>query len=239
MIWPVLAAVTAAPALFAQSAVTDTNLHGWLVYNGDHGIAGRWGLHLEGHFRRHNALNAWQQLLLRPGLNFQASRDVMLTGGYAYIRTHRYGDYPLTARFSEHRIYQQAILRSRTGTLEFQQRPRLEQRWLAVVAAPGEQPRFWRRQGRFRYLSRAAVPVGKRGWYLAVQDEIFLNFGASKGARVFDQNRLSGAVGRQLGRAGRLEWGYLNQYLAQRNGRVFENNHTIQVVFISSLRFRK
>ncbi|MDX1982611.1 MAG: DUF2490 domain-containing protein [Bryobacteraceae bacterium] len=235
-------AVLAGPPAAAQPNATDHNLHGWLVYNGDHGLSNRWGIHLEGQFRRHNLFNSWQQLLLRPGVNFSLSRNVMLTGGYAYIRTHRYGEYPFPARFPEHRVYQQAIIRSKTGRIEWQQRPRLEQRWLGVVPGPDLRPISWRYQGRFRYLSRAAIGLGRNeptGWYIALQDEIFLNFGENKGARVFDQNRVFAAIGRRFGKAGNLEWGYMNQLVAQRNGRILEHNHTLQAVFISSLRFRK
>lgn len=36
----------------------------------------------------------WQQLLLRPALNFQVHRKVMPTGGYGFIEIYRYGVFP-------------------------------------------------------------------------------------------------------------------------------------------------
>jgi len=73
--------------LAAQDRITDHNFHGWFSYFGDHPIAGsKWGAHLEGQFRRHNVITRWQQLLLRPGVNYQATPAVMLTAGYAFVR---------------------------------------------------------------------------------------------------------------------------------------------------------
>ena len=57
-------------------------------------------------------------------------------------------------------------------------------------------------------------------------------------SNVFDQNRAYAAVTRALGKASRLELGYMNQIVQQRNGRVFENNHTLQVAVFSTLALR-
>ena len=58
--------------LLPQDRVNDHNAHGWFNYFGDHPISdSKWGLHLEGQYRRHNVITQWQQLLLRPGVNYQ------------------------------------------------------------------------------------------------------------------------------------------------------------------------
>src|SRR5690242_6855317 len=71
------------------SAQTDSNFHGWLMYFGDHPVSDRWGAHLEAQFRRTNGGLTPQQLLLRPAVNFTVNPHLMLTGGYAYVRTSR------------------------------------------------------------------------------------------------------------------------------------------------------
>src|SRR5947208_500075 len=90
------------------NAQSDTNFHGWLMYFGDHPVSDRWGAHLEVQIRRTNGGLAPQQLLLRPAVNFTVNSHLMLTGGYAYVRTSRYGDYPAPAAFPENRFYEQA-----------------------------------------------------------------------------------------------------------------------------------
>src|SRR5687767_4006686 len=164
------------------------------------------------------------QLLLRWGANYYLTPNVTLTGGYAYIRTHRYGNYPVAARFPEHRIWQQALvvhrLRPRAA---LQHRYRLEQRYLGQTG-----PAKWRYENRFRYMLRADFTLTQRDnrpdWYIGTYNELFVNFGRNVAANVFDQNRAYVALGKSAGRVGRLEIGYMNQLLQQRNGRIFENN---------------
>ncbi|MGH9628401.1 MAG: DUF2490 domain-containing protein, partial [Bryobacteraceae bacterium] len=97
----------------------------------------------------------------------------------------------------------------------------------------------WRYQNRFRYQVKASIPlrgrtIEKSQWYIPVSNEILLNFGPNHGASAFDQNRAFLGAGYHLGEAGRIEAGYMNQLLAQRNGRVLEYNHTVVVSFSSS-----
>ena len=232
--------LSSAQAQTSAGRVHDHNLNGWFVYSGDHRIAGRWGLHLEGQLRRHDVLLRPQQVLVRPAVNYQLKPSIMLSAGYAYVTTHRYGEYPVQAPFPEHRIYQQAIIQHRTKGLDFQHRLRTEQRWLgqSLISPSGElEDRTWRYQNRFRYMIRLAVPLKTSGWYFATYDELFLNYAPRHGARIFDQNRVFAGIGRVIARETRLEFGYMQQTLLQRNARVLELNHTIQVGVFSRLPF--
>ena len=231
-------------AVFAQQAssrVSDVNTHAWFMYFGDHKVSAKWGVHLEGQLRRSDEGTAMQQLLLRPAVNYHLHPNVMLTAGYGYIRTYPYGDNPAATTFPEHRFYQQALIRQPLGKVTLQHRYRLEQRFIGVTSpsTPGSsEVSSWRAQDRFRYMVRADLPIKGR-WSMAAYDEFFVNFGRNLGPNQFDQNRAYVAVGYTTGKLGRLEVGYMNQYLAQRTGRVVETNHTVQVGFYSSFPFRK
>ena len=62
-------------------AATDDNANAWFMYFGDHPIASsKWGIHLEGQWRRTDLGLQWQQYLLRPAVNYQLTKNVMLTG---------------------------------------------------------------------------------------------------------------------------------------------------------------
>ncbi|MBM3797011.1 MAG: DUF2490 domain-containing protein [Acidobacteria bacterium] len=223
-----LLVVVAAGRLAAQ---VDDNAHAWFNYFGDHPISAksRWGVHLEGQWRRADLGLKWQQLVLRPGVNFQAHRRVMLTGGYAFVDTFRYGDFPARARFGEHRIYEQTQITQRAFKLDWQHRLRLEQRHIRGFAA--------RYESRFRYMLRVNVPL-RRGWYVGLYDEYFHNFGREVAANKFDQNRAYVAVGHPIGRDTRLEVGFMEQTLQQRSGR-YEHNHTLMVSVFSRLPWGK
>lgn len=224
-------------------AATDPNAHGWYMYFGDHPVAAsKWGVHLEGQWRRHDVVSKWQQLLLRPGLNYQLTTSFLLTGGYGFIQTYGYGDFPVRAAFPEHRFFEQVQITHRLFRLNWQNRLRFEQRYLGVMeerAGGGFQRASWRYENRFRYMLRTNVPLPFAGqkYYLALYDEIMLNYGKNVAFNVFDQNRAYIALGRTVARETRLEVGFLKQTLQQRSGRVFEHNHTLQVAIYSRLPF--
>jgi hypothetical protein len=215
-----LALCLLAPA-FAQDRDTEHNTHGWYTYFGDHPVAGsRWGVHLEGQFRRHNGITQWQQLLLRPGVNFQATKKLMLTSGYGYVRSHRYSDSaaPGPARH-EHRIWNQAWLRYRTGKVAWSSRVRFENRFLETATE-------YRYENRLRLWQQATVPLSRR-LYLNAYDEFWVYVKPFVSASAFDQNRAYVAAGFNLKPGWRFEAGYMNQALLQRTGRVLELNHTM------------
>lgn len=235
--------VALAPSVSAQPTlprVQTHNLHGWWSYAGDHPLGNsKWGLHLETQVRRHNVATQWQQLLIRPAVNYSIKPNVMVSAGYGYIATSRYGDYPVAVPFPEHRFYEQLQITEKLGRVGVVHRLRLEQRELGelrVLPNGDREHTRWRHENRLRYMYRVLIPIQGR-WSIAIYDEVLINFGKNVANNVFDQNRLYGAIGYNLPKKSRLEVGYLEQTLQQRNGRVFENNHTIMVTIFSGMPF--
>jgi hypothetical protein len=217
---------------FCLSAQIDNNANAWFMYFGDHAFGqSKFGAHLEGQWRRSNLSLAPQQLFVRPALNFQLRPKLMLTAGYAFAKTHRYGSFPPQKVFDEHRIYQQIQVQNRWLGLDWQNRLRFEQRHILGFAA--------RYENRFRYALRANIPLRWGGGknYVAIYDEIFFNYGKQVGANVFDQNRAYVAWGHHLSKQQRFEIGFMEQTLQQRSGRVTEHNHTLQLALYSRLPF--
>jgi hypothetical protein len=213
-------------------AQTDNNANGWYMYFGDHPIGKtRWGIHLEGQWRRTNLGLTWQQLLLRPAVNYQLNKKVMLTSGYGFVDWHRYGDYPAKEEFMEHRAFEQVAITQKFLGLDWQNRLRLEQRNILGYAA--------RYENRFRYMLRTNIPLkfGDNKQYVGVYDEIMYNFGKNVAANVFDQNRAYIALGRDIGHQTKLEAGFMEQTVQQRSGRVYEHNHTLSIAIYSKLPF--
>ena len=154
-----LVALALPAAVRAQERTVDNNFHGWLNYYGDHPIGNsKWGVHLEGQWRRHDGFAKWQQLLLRPGVNYEVNRILMLTGGYAFIRAYPYGDHPAPARTDEHRLWEQAWLRYRTGKVAWSTRLRFENRFLQTIDAVSANSSY-RYENRFRAWQQIRVPV--------------------------------------------------------------------------------
>lgn len=215
-------------------------MHGWWNYFGDHPIGdSKWGAHLEVQWRRHDIATQWQQLLVRPAVNYTLNPNISFTAGYGYIATSRYGDYPFPYPFPEHRFFQQMQVTHKVGRVGMAHRYRLEQRELGELAIGPTGVRThtrWRHENRFRYMYRVTVPL-KGKWGLAFYDEIMVNFGKNVAFNVFDQNRAYGAVTYNLPKKSRLEVGFMEQTLQQRNGRIIENNHTLMVSLFSTMPF--
>jgi hypothetical protein len=224
---------------FSQS-VTDHNANVWLMYFGDHPFSSRWGVHLEAQARRSDMGLWWQQLLLRPGINYQINRYTSATIGYAFVNAYPYGNYPSRATLSEHRTFEQLWIKHPLGPIGLQHRLRLEQRVMQTLPSGTSQTRQTELRQRFRYMLRGDIPLADKGRvYLGLYDEFFINFGGNRGLRYLDQNRAYAAVGFKLSRFEKFEVGYLHQYIPQRNNRVFEHNHTLQIALFSSRPFRQ
>jgi hypothetical protein len=211
------------------------NQHAWFSYSGDHRVSGPWGVHFDGQWRRSDLGLTWQQYQLRPGLNYEVSDRLLLTVGYAYTRTYPYNEGQTGAAYPEHRIYQQALVRHNWNSLRLQHRIRMEERFIKSTSS---RPESWRYQNRFRYSAKVEVPIsrkedGRMEWYLPAYDEIFIGIPPNYGARPFDQNRLFVGIGHAFDEA-KIEVGYLNQFIGQRNGRVFEFNNTLFVAVSSN-----
>jgi hypothetical protein len=228
-------AIFVLPAAAQTPKIIDFNRHGWFSYAGDHDVKGRWGVHFDGQWRRSDVVTKWQQFQLRPGLNYRRNARQLFTLGYVYTRTYPYGEFPVLAAFPEHRIYEQALLRHPMRSVTLQQRIRMEQRWIRYPTDAGA----YTYQNRFRYLLKADFPLtrtaaGATQWYLPIYNEFVIGIAPNYGARPWDQNRLFIGAGYSTGRAGNMEVGFLNQFLGQRNGRVFESNNTLFVTFTSN-----
>ena len=225
-------------ALEADDRKTDNNFNAWFNYFGDHPIGqSKWGAHLEGQWRRHDGALKWQQLLLRPGVNYEVNKLLLLTAGYGYVRAYPYGDFPAVRATNEHRIYQQAWFRYRTGSVLWNSRFRFENRFLGSRnAATGEQT--FRYENRFRMLQQARIPITPKTYFTAY-DELLLFVKPYVASSIYDQNRAYAAFGVSFNRDWRFEAGYLNQALLQRSGAVLESNHTLMLSIISTARFRR
>lgn len=223
--------------LRAEDPVYDRNPTAWVMYFGDHPVGdGKWGVHLEAQWRRDNGFNNWQQSFYRPAVNYDLKPWLQLSGGYAYAKTYPYGDFPVRQAFDEHRLHQQATLKHQAGRVKFAHRLRHEQRWIDVQQDVAEGPlphQHWRLQQRFRWQARADIPITKR-YYVGLYNEAMVHVPPNRAPKLLDQNRAYAAFGIQAAKSLKVEIGYLNQYLIQRNGRVHEVNHSFQLAFFSN-----
>ncbi len=227
-------------AASAGAATADNHLL-WFNYVGDH-PAGKspWGLHLEVQNRLSDWGTDWQQLLVRPGVNYQLGPNLSASLGYAFVRTFPYGDLPVAHRFDEHRIWEQVLYKHEALALKWTHRLRLEQRWIEELqfTGGGYRTQNWRGEQRVRYMLRTEIPLtADKRFYVPVWNEAFVNFGPNIIGNHFDQNRVFLGLGCQLGKHLRVETGFMEQSLQRRGGKNWEYNHTACVWVSSNLPF--
>jgi hypothetical protein len=237
-------ACLSAGAVASENVFFDNTLL-WLNYVGDHPIAGGpWGLHLEVQNRRADSGRDWQQLLVRPGINYALNPNLSVSAGWAYVKTYPYGNNAGAFGFPEQRAWQQVLHTGRAFGLEWQNRLRLEQRWIGEMKTASDVEN-WRYENRLRYMLRTTVPLTEnKKTYLALWDEVFVNFGSNVAGNIFDQNRAFVGVGRKLTDTTRVELGFMEQTLQKRHAdsakpQLWENNHTISLWVLSKWPFGK
>lgn len=200
----------------------ETNSIGWYTYNGTLKINEKFGIHTEYQWRRENTITEWQQSLLRLGVNYQLNSKVQLRLGYGWIETFPYGTTPINnfgKDFTEHRIFQVAMINDKMSIVELLHRFMLEQRWIGRYSDSNlTKENEYLFANRLRYMFRIQIPlkgntINDKTPYLAAYDELFIGFGQNVNENVFDQNRLGFILGYKINKNIRLEAGYLNQII--------------------------
>jgi hypothetical protein len=215
--------------------VAQSNTMGWLASFNTVKLNDKWSVHTDVQLRSTHGLAHMNQVLLRPGINYQLNKKMIVSAGYAY--THVRGVVAGESGYiPDHRIWEQFIYNHRIKSIYTQHRFRLEQRFLTKPVLDNGKIKggkdFY--ANRFRYFIRNILPLQKqaaftKGAFVALQNEVFLNFGNTENlnGKLFDQNRVYGAAGYRFSKAFDVEAGYMYQYVQGRNS--VTNNNIIQV----------
>ena len=225
---------------------------GWYNVFGTVQVSKRFSLLAEYQWRRTDMIVNWQQSLLRVGVNYQLTPNVMFRVGYAWVETYPYGEIPINAlgkTFTEHRVYQMAQLSHRESIVEFVHRFMFEQRFVGrYSAAHLKREDTFPLLLRLRYMLRLQIPlkgktIADKTPYVAVYDEILVGFGRQVQLNVFDQNRVGVLMGYRFNPYFRLEGGYISQIVQlgrQVNGKpVFQYNNGLIINAMVQLDVRK
>lgn len=229
-------------ATFAQRNSVQQQ-HVWYNYFGNHRITEKWGVHTELQLRRANWLPETQQTLARAGIDYRLNDQVMITAGYAWNYTDRYGQLPAVKAFQENRAWQQLHLTQQLSRTTLQHRYRLEQRWVQVFTSDSTPARIVY-SNRIRYRFQALIALSKtkietNTWFVALNNEVWINFGKNIKYNIYDQNRAYGGFGYQFSKGGNIQLGYLHQAIFKADGIHVESNHTVQVAITYNMDVRK
>lgn len=212
--------------------IVSNNFNQWLIYQGTHAFRPKWDLQLETHFRRHEFINGWQQILLRSGFQRTLPRRFSVYFGYTFFRAYPWGDYKIPAITNENRLHQQVGYRHQWGRSDWNHRLRFEERWIWDRG----QVRY---QHRLRQFTKITLPFARKSpWYWGLSNEIWFNVPPNVVPYALDQNRTVATIGKRVSERNRIEFGYMYQPRWQRNGVVLESNHTLVMYILSNARLR-
>lgn len=241
-------------ALAQNRRTVDPNSNLWVSHWGDHKVHDRWSLHTEGHWRRADLGARWQQLLLRPAVNFHLNDKISFTFGYSYYANYPYSTYPIRFQNWEHQVWQQVQLTQQLGRVRVQNRFRMEERYIARIIADDTDPSqgsldTYAYQNRFRYRVWVTVPLGSHdmvepGVFTAnFYDEVFLNFGDPSRLDHINQNRISALLGYKVSEPLNVLAGFLYQTIqrpgAANGADLMELNSTIHLAVVYELDLRR
>ena len=206
LLLPILLLFISTLTIQAQETGED-NLGAWSMLFTTSRVSEKLSIHGEVQYRNYEVGKNFNQLLLRTGLNYHISDKAMATFGYGFISTDpTFPEPDGEENISEHRIFEQFVLRNSIGKFKFSHRYRLEQRFIDNPISGNDT------QHRARYFLRVTYPITE-DWFLTAYDEIFVNLQEP----LFGQNRLYGAIGYKLTKNVSAQLGYLKNHFEGRN----------------------
>lgn len=201
----------------------------WFGLGTTFNVTDHWGFVVDGQIRRNDFLADHNFYLLRGGVSYLANPNLTLIVGYAHQWTAP--TKPGWSTFSdENRIYQQAQLNSKLGTVTMMQRIRNEQRWQEKIEndkSTGEN-KF---TDRVRYLLSFNIPIFEKKNLptLLVSDEILLQFGKEVVNNTFDQNRFFIGIKQVINPKWSFDLGYMNVYQQKSSGYQYDDDHVLRL----------
>ena len=166
--------------------------------------------------RLQDDVTKFNQLFIRPSLTYNLNKFLSFTQGYSWN--------PLFHPFKNNqRIWQQVQLSNDFSKLRFENRFRLEERFIEGVSGVPV---------RGRYRIGTWIPLDKeKKWTFVTWDEIFVNFNSRpNGPQAgYDRNWLFTGINKKISENVNLEGGYMFQYINNTSPAQDLLNHVILV----------
>lgn len=183
----------------------------WYTYFGTAQLSKHWSIPFDVQARIRNGISDKGQILNRAGLQYMPGSKAGYLLGYAYVTTYSDG---ADAWAPEHRIFEQFLYKHTARKFTMTHRVRFEQRWVGQKTAGHSDVQSWKYGHRLRYFNRTQFPVKTTPFYVALQNELFMNMWNNKiNDKFIDQNRFLVTPGFAVQPNLKLEAGYMNQFI--------------------------
>lgn len=132
-------------------AQTEDHSGAWHTLLLKHKINSKFTIKNELHVRRTQFYSQWQQLLLRPGLDYALTKNTTLSAGYSYIKNYSENGHAL-----EHNVWEEISLSNSVQSIDIKHRFRFEQRFSQTFTSCE-----YKHSNRFRYRITLKKPIAK------------------------------------------------------------------------------
>jgi hypothetical protein len=213
----------------------------WVGYFNQTRITNKFGLWLDVHYRRtDNFVDRPFQVLVRPAFNFFIKDNVRLQTGYTFVN--HFPGKGLTTSRPEHRGWQQIWWSQKYAGFNTLQWLRIEERFNKKIVSDVLQPEtYFSFRARYQYsffIPLKGKEIKAKTPFLAVIDEVFLNFGKNITYNTFDQNRLFVGLGYQISSHMNVQLGYMNIYQQEASGNNYFSTHAVRLFLFQTLDLR-
>ena len=175
----------------------------WNVINTKVTFNDHWSIYNELQLRSQSFYHDHYYYEVKGGVGYALSKNFsFLIGGGKYITYSDDGNFVKPVSANETRLWEQLTMNQYVGSLKFEHRYRVEQRWFKTGY-----------RNRFRYRLNTVLPlnhqkIGPKTIYISAFDEIFL----TNKAPYFERNRFFTGVGYQFTKLFSIQPGYVYQY---------------------------
>ena len=224
----IFCALLSAKSITAQTSETA----GWFFLSHSQKLDKKWSYTTDVQLRSSPGFKFFQNILVRPGVLYQLTDKQSVGMGYTYFATWDHNELPRTFE-PENRIFEQYTLELEFGRLKLNNRFRLEQRFIRKTDENVFAQRFRHQvQAKIRLNADSAF---NNGWYLSLQNEIFLNIQNKEklNGNFFDQNRPYAAMGYRFSKKIETEIGYYHRYQLEKDSR--KREPIVQLMVITNL----
>jgi hypothetical protein len=213
----------------------------WLGFFNQTRITNKFGLWLDVHYRQtDNFVDRPFQFMVRPGATWFIRDNLRFTAGYAFVN--HFPAKGLDTSRPEHRAWQQIWWNQKYTGLTTLQWLRLEERFNRKTMNDALQDGY-NFNYRIRYNMAFFIPLtGKeiipKTPFVAVMNEVFLNFGGKTVYNTFDQNRFFAGIGYQFTPHLNAQLGYMNIYQQEASGNNYMATNAVRLFFFHNLDWR-
>jgi hypothetical protein len=213
----------------------------WLGYFNQTRLTDKFGFWIDVHYRQtDHFIDRPFQFIFRPAVTYFIKDNLRFNVGYAFVN--HFPAKGLDTSRPEHRAWQQIWWNQKYTGLTTLQWLRLEERFNRKIAND-ELLDGYNFNYRLRYNLSFFIPLTRKELapktpFIAVMDELFVNFGGKIVYNTFDQNRFFAGIGYQFTSHLNAQLGYMNVYQQEASGNNYMSTNAIRLFFFHSLDLR-